>query len=144
MFNALKYIKKLEEVGFPREQAEAQLQIVIDVIEGELATKEDVNVLKSDIKTVQIDVQNLRSDMQNDMQILRSDIKNDMQVLRTGVQNDMQSLRTAVKNDINSFRQEVAHQFTNQEYKIVTKLGVIVVTSVSLAVALSTWLIKLK
>lgn len=115
MFNALRYIRKLEEVGFPREQAEAQLQIVIDVIEGELVNKDDFK------------------NLQNEMASLRSELKN-----------DMANLRAESKNDLFNFKQEVAHQFTNLEYRIVTKIGVLVVTTVTLAVAFSTWLIKLK
>jgi hypothetical protein len=85
MFNALKYIKDLEDVGFRRDQAEAQVQILIEAIEGELVTK----------------------------------------------------------NDLGNLKQEIAHQFTQFEYRIVTKLGVIVVTTTTLAVALTTWLTKL-
>jgi len=46
MFNTLSYAKKLEEVGLPREQAEAHVQIIADIIEGELATKQDLRELE--------------------------------------------------------------------------------------------------
>lgn len=82
MFNALKYIRSLEEVGFRRDQAEAQVQILIEVAEGEFVTKSDLAKLE----------------------------------------------------------REIAHQFTEAEYRIVTKLAVVVVTTVTLAVALVTWL----
>ncbi len=85
MFNALKYIKNLEDVGFRRDQAEAQVQILIDAVEGELVRKVDLEILK----------------------------------------------------------QEIAHDFTQAEYRIVTKLGIIVVTCMTISVALMTWLIKL-
>src|SRR5438105_1808214 len=42
MFNSLKYAKKLEEVGVSREQAEVHMQILSDIVEGNLATKEDI------------------------------------------------------------------------------------------------------
>ncbi len=85
MFNALKYIKNLEEVGFRRDQAEAQVQILIDAVEGELVRKSDLEHLE----------------------------------------------------------QRIDHRFTQSEYRVVTKLGVIVVTCTTIAVALVTWLIKL-
>lgn len=84
MFNALKYIKSLEEAGVNREQAEAHVQILIDAVEGELVQKKDLDGLK----------------------------------------------------------QSIDHQFTQFEYRIVTKLGVIVVTTTSMAVALITWVMK--
>jgi hypothetical protein len=49
MFNALKYTHRLEAVGIPREQAEAQVQLVLDAIETEVATKSDLAGLRADI-----------------------------------------------------------------------------------------------
>lgn len=43
MFNAFKYTKQLEEAGFSREQAEIQLQVITEIVEGDLATKQDLN-----------------------------------------------------------------------------------------------------
>jgi len=42
MFNAFKFTKQLEEAGFSREQAEAQLQVIAEVVEGDLVTKQDL------------------------------------------------------------------------------------------------------
>ena len=47
MFNAIKYTKQLEEVGFSRVQAEAQLQIISEIVEGDLATKQDLKILET-------------------------------------------------------------------------------------------------
>lgn len=41
--NTFKYTRQLEEVGFSREQAEIQLQIITEIVEGDLATKQDLN-----------------------------------------------------------------------------------------------------
>lgn len=46
MSNPMKYIKNLEAAGFEREQAEAQVQMVLDAIEGDLVTKSDFEVFK--------------------------------------------------------------------------------------------------
>lgn len=86
MVNALKYIKNLEEAGFSRDQAEAQVQVLIDATEGELVTKRDLNELK----------------------------------------------------------QEIAHQFTQFEYRLVTKLTVASVTSGTVIVAVMTWFAKVR
>lgn len=51
MFNALKYIKALEGVGFPREQAEAQVQLIIDSFNENVATRADLAELKADLKS---------------------------------------------------------------------------------------------
>ncbi len=52
MFNAIKYSKKLEEAGFSREQAEIQLQIITEIVEGDLATKQDLKILETTLTNV--------------------------------------------------------------------------------------------
>lgn len=42
MNNALKYVKILEGTGISREQAEAHVQIISDILEGDLVTKQDL------------------------------------------------------------------------------------------------------
>lgn len=44
MINAFKYTRQLEEAGFSRAQAETQLQVITEIVEGDLATKQDLNV----------------------------------------------------------------------------------------------------
>ncbi len=46
MFNTLRYAKKLENVGLSREQAEAHIQIIAEIIEGDVATKQDLKELE--------------------------------------------------------------------------------------------------
>ncbi len=50
MFNTLGYARKLESVGLSRDQAEAHVQIIAEIIEGDLATKQDINELKKDFE----------------------------------------------------------------------------------------------
>lgn len=49
MFNTLRYAKRLEEVGIPRDQAEAHIQIISEIIEGDVATKQDVKEIKDEM-----------------------------------------------------------------------------------------------
>lgn len=66
MFNAFKYTKQLEEAGFSREQAEIQLQVITEIVEGELATKQDLKILESNILNhVDIQVNNLEHKISN-------------------------------------------------------------------------------
>lgn len=46
MSNPMKYIRDLEAAGFERNQAEAQVQMVLDAIEGDLVTKSDLAIFK--------------------------------------------------------------------------------------------------
>jgi hypothetical protein len=51
MFNTLKYTKVLEGAGIAREQAEAHVQIIAEIVEADLATKSDIRELKKDLKS---------------------------------------------------------------------------------------------
>jgi hypothetical protein len=78
MFNAFKYTKRLEEAGFSREQAEIQLQVMTEIVEGELATKQDLKILETSLK--------------QDLEILRKDISNSLEIKTNTLENKMQQL----------------------------------------------------
>jgi hypothetical protein len=50
MLNTLKYAKILEEVGFSRQQAEASVGILVEVMEQELASRQDVKDLRTGLE----------------------------------------------------------------------------------------------
>ena len=77
----------LVEAGTSEEKAKAAAGVV-PVIDG-LATKTDLQELRSDMQV-------LRSDMKADMQVLRSDMKADMQVLRSDMKAELKVLKFAV------------------------------------------------
>ncbi len=54
MNNSLKYVKILEGAGITREQAEVHVQMISEILEDDLATKQDVHNLKQDIKNLDI------------------------------------------------------------------------------------------
>ncbi len=47
MFDTLKYSKILEAVGITRDQAEAHIKIIAEIVEGDLATKQDIRELEN-------------------------------------------------------------------------------------------------
>ena len=57
MNNALKYVKILESAGITREQAEAHVQIISEILEDDLVTKQDLlnseNVLKNSMERLE-------------------------------------------------------------------------------------------
>ena len=50
MFNTLAMTKRLEDSGVPRSQAEAHVQVLAELVDGELATKTDI---KRDLKELE-------------------------------------------------------------------------------------------
>ena len=51
MNNTLKYVRLLENVGITREQAEAHVQLISEITEGDLATKQDLRNLETKLDT---------------------------------------------------------------------------------------------
>ncbi len=49
-FDTLAYAKRLQQAGVPAEQAEIQAEALRDVVDENLATKQDVALLQRDIK----------------------------------------------------------------------------------------------
>ncbi len=64
MINTLKYAKKLEEAGFSRQQAEANIQIIAEIVEDDVATKEDLKHLGSTLTThFDTEIKDLKNDV---------------------------------------------------------------------------------
>ena len=49
MFDTLKYSRTLESVGIAREQAEAHVRMIAEIVEGDLATKQDIQNLQNQL-----------------------------------------------------------------------------------------------
>ena len=59
-FDTLKYSKRLQELGFTREQAEGFTEIQSEIVSDGLATKND---LHTEIQSVRSEIQELRAEM---------------------------------------------------------------------------------
>lgn len=73
MFNSLKHAKKLEEAGVPREQAEAQVLVISEILEMNLATKENLlstqNAMKSDFDAFRAEIRHEMRELEQRMTI---------------------------------------------------------------------------
>lgn len=54
MFNALKYTKLMEEAGFSRGQAETAVNIMMEIMEQNLATKQDILDLRTELESLSL------------------------------------------------------------------------------------------
>ena len=73
-FDTLRYVNKLKSVGVSEKQAEMQAELQaeaasmqIDVINNNLATKEDINELKRDIKEVSGELNEVKNELKRDI-----------------------------------------------------------------------------
>ena len=50
VFNSLNYAKRLEDAGFTRQQAEAQANILSEIVDEKIATKQDLREMELRLK----------------------------------------------------------------------------------------------
>ena len=117
MNNTLKYVKALESAGISREQAEVHVQLVTEIMEGDLATKQDIKNLETKLDT---SVERLEHSIE------RLDHKINTSVDR-------------LENKIEVFTQRLENKIIQSEYRMTIKLG----TIVTVAIAAATAVIKL-
>jgi hypothetical protein len=75
MFDTLTYANKLREAGFTERQAQAQAEALVAVVDSNLATKTDIEMLRRATKT---DIEMLRHDTKTDIEMLRHDLRADI------------------------------------------------------------------
>jgi len=112
----MKYIKDLEAAGFERNQAEAQVQMVLDVLEGDLVTKSDLAIFQEKLENRFSWVDNRFAQIDNRF--------------------------VQIDNRFTQMEQFVHTQIRESEFRLSTRLGVLVVSTTSIAVAILAWLIK--
>jgi hypothetical protein len=64
-------VQKLKEAGFTEQQAEAQVQVLSEIIESNLATKQDLKEVEIALKR---DIEMLRADTKAELAELKSDL----------------------------------------------------------------------
>lgn len=73
-FNALKYVEELRKAGMPEKQAEAQIRVLNEVVDSELASKRDVETvrkeLKRDIKELELKIETVHEELKRDIKEL--------------------------------------------------------------------------
>ena len=84
MFNAFKYVKILEDMGIPKEQAEAQIHILANIMEENLCSK--------------IDLLQLRNELREEMAGMRTELKEDISALHR----EIAGVRTQLKENIST------------------------------------------
>jgi hypothetical protein len=80
MFDSLKSVKRLEQAGVPRQQAETHVQIMTELIISNLVTQEQ---FKEGMTALRMEISDLRTELKADISALRTDLKEDISGLKT-------------------------------------------------------------
>jgi hypothetical protein len=104
-FDPLQYVKRLEAVGFTREQAEEQAETFLAIVQEQLVTKQDLKELEVnsiqaikelEAKTTQA-IKELETKITFECESIRRDIKRDIKELEVKMTNQTELLRRDLK-----------------------------------------------
>ena len=128
MIQAIRYTEELERVGFSTEQAKKSVQVWMDLMDQNFATKSDFKehyfMTKTDLK-----------DVQNEMRTLKVDLQTEMKDLKIDLQTEMKDFRS----EFQEFKKDVDTKLTNLEHRLTIRLGAIMATSVLVLAAINTY-----
>ena len=96
-FDTLAYARRMEAVGFSRDQAEAMADEQAKLLDERLATKTDLEALKL---AVGKDIEALRLAVGKDIESLRLAVGKDIEALRVATKADLQTGLAETKADI--------------------------------------------
>ena len=131
-FDTLTYAKKLRESGFTERQAEAQAEALRAVVEANLATKSDIELVRREIEQLRSETRGLEVSLRREIELLRAELKKDIESLRAELKKDIESLRAELKGDIELVRAGV----NASELRMTVRLGGLIAAGVALLVAL--------
>ena len=124
-FDTLAYAKKLKAAGFTELQAEVQAEALVEIVEGRLATRQNLKEIEAALK---LDIEAVRSDLKETEAALRRDMKEMEAALKLdieGIRRDMKGMETSLKRDMKEMEQ-----------RMTIRLGGFIATSIIIVAAL--------
>ena len=99
-FDTLAFARRMEAVGFTRQQAEALAEEQAKLIDERLATKSDIELIRHDIEA-------LKQTTKADIEVLRQTTKADIEALRLATRADIETLRQTGRADLAEARSDI-------------------------------------
>ena len=133
IFDTLKAAQELKKTGFEDRQAEAVVETISKAVSETVATKADLQLLRSDFGLLSADVELFRSDVEllrSEFELLRSDVE----LLRSEFE--------LLRSEFEMLRQSIDSRIDALENKIVIKLGALMVTMIFVLLAVGPFYIR--
>lgn len=107
-FDTLKFARALrEKAKLSPEQAEGLADALVDVFDGNLATKADIYELRADVQIVRGDIEALKIQSRADTEALRLATQGDIESLRVTTEADSDNLRLSTTAGLEGLRMEI-------------------------------------
>lgn len=123
--DTLKFSRKLVAAGMAPAAAEAIAEAFIDVDTSELATKQDLGVLKHELKQDVAEVRQELTVVKQDIATVRQELKRDIAAVKAELQAQIHALKAATKADLRDL-----------ENRLVIKMGGMMVGALAILTAL--------
>ena len=132
MIHVLRYTEELEKVGFSTEQAKKSVQLWMDLMDQNFATKADFKehyfMTKTDLK-----------DVQNEMKELKNEIKSGMNEFKNEIKSEMNEFRNEIKSAVLESRSDFKSDIKDLEQRMTVRFGVMFAASIGIISALITF-----
>jgi Skp family chaperone for outer membrane proteins len=119
MLNTLAIVKKMTAAGMPVLQAEVVAETLVSSLEGELASKRDVEDVRKDLKSELADV---RKDLKSEIADLRKDLKSEIADVRKDLTIEIADVRKDLTIEIADVRKELKRDIKDLETTLVHKM----------------------
>lgn len=122
MNNVLGYTRELEEVGFSKRQAETSIEIWMDMMNQNLATKADFKehyfMAKADL-----------NEMNSKIMAFNFEIKA-----------EMDKFKSEIRTEINEFKSEIRAELNSLQFKLLTRIGGMMAATMGIGIAIMGYL----
>ena len=125
-YDSLNYARKLKRLGVPEKQANAHAQVLAEFKESHLATKDDINELRTEMQEMGALI---RSEAKDTEAAIRSDMKD----METGIRSDMKDLNTTVlllKTEFETFKIYISEKIKSSELGMKVFVGLTVYSGI--------------
>ncbi|MEE9493599.1 MAG: hypothetical protein V3W04_09520 [Gammaproteobacteria bacterium] len=122
---AFKFASRLKDAGMPDTQIEALTEGLADMLDSNIASKQD-------IADVRRDIAELRAESKRDIAELRAESKRGTEELRAESKRDIAELRVELKHDIANVQRDIADMGKN----LTLRLGTTIVVTAGLLATL--------
>jgi len=111
--------RQLEQSGFNRQQADAVV-LAVRELAGDLATKEDLAITKSELK---VEMADLKTELKTEMADLKTELKTEMAGLRTEFKTEMAGLQTEFKTETAGLQTQLKSEMADLRIEFKTDLA---------------------
>ena len=121
-FDTLAYAKKLQALGVPAPQAEAQAEAFSEVVLTNLASRRDLAEVESSLK--------------HDLAEMETSLKRDLAEVESRLKRDLAEVKSELKLDLAEMKSSLKHDLAEMEFRLTLRLGGVMMAAVAAIAAL--------